>query len=48
MGQFLCGPLQARAVLRGETDENLVSYLDRGLITGGRALDLGCGPGRNA
>jgi SAM-dependent methyltransferase len=29
-------------------DENLVSYLDRGLITaGGRALDLGCGPGRN-
>ncbi|MET9433820.1 class I SAM-dependent methyltransferase [Streptomyces sp. NPDC006551] len=30
-------------------DENLVSYLDRGLIApGGRALDLGCGPGRNA
>ncbi|MFD3654836.1 class I SAM-dependent methyltransferase [Streptomyces sp. NPDC058620] len=30
-------------------DENLVSYADRGLITpGGRALDLGCGPGRNA
>ncbi|MER5763347.1 methyltransferase domain-containing protein [Streptomyces sp. NPDC002082] len=30
-------------------DENLVSCLDRGLIpTGGRALDLGCGPGRNA
>jgi SAM-dependent methyltransferase len=34
-------------------DENLVSYLDRGLLPGtgadpGRALDLGCGPGRNA
>jgi SAM-dependent methyltransferase len=29
-------------------DENLVSYLDRGLINPGRALDLGCGPGRNA
>ncbi|WP_067279175.1 class I SAM-dependent methyltransferase [Streptomyces jeddahensis] len=29
-------------------DESLVSYVDRGLITGGRALDLGCGPGRNA
>ncbi|MFJ4849251.1 class I SAM-dependent methyltransferase [Streptomyces sp. NPDC088733] len=30
-------------------DENLVSYLDRGLLApGGRALDLGCGPGRNA
>ena len=30
-------------------DENLVSYLDRGLIpVGGRALDLGCGAGRNA
>jgi SAM-dependent methyltransferase len=30
-------------------DESLVSYLDRGLVsTAGRALDLGCGPGRNA
>ncbi|WLQ66365.1 class I SAM-dependent methyltransferase [Streptomyces glycanivorans] len=29
-------------------DENLVSALDRGLIAPGRALDLGCGPGRNA
>ncbi|MEU2871481.1 class I SAM-dependent methyltransferase [Streptomyces olivoreticuli] len=29
-------------------DENLASYVDRGLITPGRALDLGCGPGRNA
>ncbi|ADI10673.1 Methyltransferase type 11 [Streptomyces bingchenggensis BCW-1] len=30
-------------------DENLASYLDRGLIASpGRALDLGCGPGRNA
>ena len=29
-------------------DENLVSYLDRGLLKPGRALDLGCGPGRNA
>ncbi|MGH3915288.1 MAG: class I SAM-dependent methyltransferase, partial [Pseudonocardiaceae bacterium] len=29
-------------------DENLVSYLDRGLITLGRALDIGCGAGRNA
>jgi SAM-dependent methyltransferase len=29
-------------------DENLVSYLDRGLIAPARALDLGCGPGRNA
>ncbi|MFJ8667266.1 class I SAM-dependent methyltransferase [Streptomyces sp. NPDC093600] len=30
-------------------DENLVASLDRGLIApGGRVLDLGCGPGRNA
>ncbi|MFC4332007.1 class I SAM-dependent methyltransferase [Streptomyces andamanensis] len=29
-------------------DENLVEWLDRGLIRGRRALDLGCGPGRNA
>lgn len=28
-------------------DENLVSYLDRGLVGPGRALDVGCGPGRN-
>ncbi|MET7798654.1 class I SAM-dependent methyltransferase [Streptomyces decoyicus] len=31
-----------------EPDENLVSHLERGLLTPGRALDLGCGPGRNA
>ncbi|MEU6174697.1 class I SAM-dependent methyltransferase [Streptantibioticus parmotrematis] len=29
-------------------DENLATYLDRGLIAPGRALDLGCGAGRNA
>ncbi|PWS43457.1 SAM-dependent methyltransferase [Streptomyces sp. ZEA17I] len=29
-------------------DENLVAYVDRGLIGPGRVLDLGCGPGRNA
>ncbi|MGC0343505.1 hypothetical protein RKD20_008539 [Streptomyces sp. SLBN-8D4] len=27
-------------------DENLVSYLDRGLVSTGRGLALGCGPGR--
>ncbi|MGW0333090.1 class I SAM-dependent methyltransferase [Streptomyces sp. NPDC003011] len=41
---------RARAVpfFAAKPDENLVSYLDRGLVTAGRALDLGCGPGRNA
>jgi SAM-dependent methyltransferase len=29
-------------------DENLASYLARGLLAPGRALELGCGPGRNA
>ncbi|GAA2927954.1 class I SAM-dependent methyltransferase [Kitasatospora cinereorecta] len=29
-------------------DESLASYVDRGLVRPGRALDLGCGPGRNA
>ncbi|MGW1224340.1 class I SAM-dependent methyltransferase [Streptomyces sp. NPDC002530] len=29
-------------------DENLAAALDRGLIAPGRALDLGCGAGRNA
>ncbi|GGW73308.1 class I SAM-dependent methyltransferase [Streptomyces xantholiticus] len=31
-----------------KADESLAAYLDRGLISPGRALDLGCGPGRNA
>ncbi|SDP20835.1 class I SAM-dependent methyltransferase [Lentzea jiangxiensis] len=31
-----------------EPDENLAGYLERGLVTPGRALDVGCGPGRNA
>ncbi|CAL9550243.1 hypothetical protein SUDANB70_04450 [Streptomyces sp. enrichment culture] len=29
-------------------DAHLVSCVERGLLTGGRALELGCGPGRNA
>lgn len=29
-------------------DESLVSYLERGVLAPGRALDLGCGPARNA
>ncbi|MEV6959546.1 class I SAM-dependent methyltransferase [Streptomyces sp. NPDC051207] len=29
-------------------DESLASWIDRGLLGPGRALDLGCGPGRNA
>jgi methylase of polypeptide subunit release factors len=29
-------------------DENLVEYVERGLFKGSRALDLGCGNGRNA
>ncbi|GHC59744.1 class I SAM-dependent methyltransferase [Streptomyces collinus] len=29
-------------------DENLVAAVERGSLRGGRALDLGCGPGRNA
>jgi SAM-dependent methyltransferase len=33
---------------RNAPDENLVSYLKRNLIHPGKALDLGCGPGRNA
>ncbi|WP_435119235.1 methyltransferase domain-containing protein [Amycolatopsis thermoflava] len=29
-------------------DENLVAWIEGGLIPPGRALDVGCGPGRNA
>jgi len=29
-------------------DENLISYFDRGLINNGKALDIGCGKGRNS
>lgn len=31
-----------------EPDENLVEHVESGLIPPGRALDVGCGPGRNA
>jgi len=33
---------------QSEPDENLVSWLSRGLIAPGRALDVACGTGRNA
>jgi SAM-dependent methyltransferase len=33
---------------RAKPDESLVSYVERGLVKPGRALDLGCGPGRNS
>ncbi|WP_053368765.1 class I SAM-dependent methyltransferase [Bacillus sp. FJAT-27245] len=29
-------------------DENLAGYFNKGLLTSGTALELGCGPGRNA
>ncbi|MFI6347780.1 class I SAM-dependent methyltransferase [Streptomyces sp. NPDC050560] len=29
-------------------DESLVAYVEKGLVAPGRALELGCGPGRNA
>ncbi|MGW2201210.1 class I SAM-dependent methyltransferase [Streptomyces sp. NPDC001774] len=29
-------------------DESLVAYVDQGWVAPGRALDLGCGPGRNS
>jgi len=29
-------------------DENLISYFDRGLLKQGKALDVGCGKGRNS
>ncbi|MFI6097778.1 class I SAM-dependent methyltransferase [Lentzea sp. NPDC051213] len=29
-------------------DENLAGYVERGLLPPGQALDVGCGPGRNA
>jgi SAM-dependent methyltransferase len=29
-------------------DENLVSYINRNMVVPGKAMDLGCGPGRNS
>lgn len=29
-------------------DENLVAHVNAGVLAGGKALELGCGPGRNA
>ncbi|WP_456274593.1 class I SAM-dependent methyltransferase [Bacillus sp. AK031] len=33
---------------KNDPDENLVDYFERDLISAGRTLELGCGPGRNA
>jgi len=33
---------------KNKPDENLVDYYDQKIITSGRVLELGCGPGRNA
>lgn len=35
-------------ILQNKPDENLVEYFEKGLISNGRAVDLGCGVGRNA
>lgn len=29
-------------------DENLITYFDRGILKEGKALDIGCGKGRNS
>lgn len=46
--QFYADRAKPVPFFAAKPDENLASYLDRGLIGPGRALDLGCGPGRNA
>ncbi len=46
--QFYADRSRAVPFFSAKPDENLVSYLDDGLLAPGRALDLGCGPGRNA
>ncbi|MFE9438044.1 class I SAM-dependent methyltransferase [Streptomyces sp. NPDC006602] len=44
---FYADPSRPVPFFVSKPDENLVSYLDRGLLPSGRALDLGCGLGRN-
>jgi SAM-dependent methyltransferase len=46
--QFYVDRSRAVPFFAAKPDENLVSYLEEGLLVPGRALDLGCGPGRNA
>ncbi|GHF00473.1 hypothetical protein GCM10017786_36650 [Amycolatopsis deserti] len=41
-------PDRSGPFLVDKPDENLVSWVERGLIQPGRALDVGCGAGRNA
>ncbi|MBY8881914.1 class I SAM-dependent methyltransferase [Actinacidiphila acidipaludis] len=46
---FYADPAKPVPFFVDKPDENLAGCLDRGLVArGGRALDLGCGPGRNA
>ncbi|MGW3140467.1 class I SAM-dependent methyltransferase [Streptomyces sp. NPDC001139] len=47
-GDFYADRSRPVPFFAGKPDENLVSSVERGLVTPGRALDLGCGPGRNA
>lgn len=35
-------------IFNNTPDENLVSYLQKGIVKSGKVLDLGCGAGRNA
>ncbi|MDX8345832.1 class I SAM-dependent methyltransferase [Rossellomorea sp. YZS02] len=35
-------------IFKNTPDENLVSYLQKGIVKSGKVLDLGCGAGRNA
>lgn len=46
--QFYSDRAKPVPFFEAKPDENLVSYLDGGVLAPGRALDLGCGPGRNA
>jgi SAM-dependent methyltransferase len=46
--EFYADRSRAVPFFAAKPDENLVSYLDQGRLVPGRALDLGCGPGRNA
>ncbi|MBD0672129.1 class I SAM-dependent methyltransferase [Streptomyces sp. CBMA156] len=46
--RFYADRSAGRPFFAPEPDENLASYLDRGLLSPGRVLDLGCGAGRNA
>ncbi|WP_459476917.1 class I SAM-dependent methyltransferase [Clostridium saccharoperbutylacetonicum] len=46
--KFYSNKEKAVPFFKNNPDENLITYFDRGILKEGKALDIGCGKGRNS